>query len=67
METLQQTSLNLRDAGIDNIKKFCIENKCENEFNEIKNHLMQEADKFNLLLPVDFYAKFYNLTIEYLK
>ena len=35
MEALQQTSLNLRDAGLENIRNFCRENKCENEFNEL--------------------------------
>jgi hypothetical protein len=63
MKTLQKTSFDLRDAGIDNIKKYCKENNCENDFELIKRDLLNRADKYNLLLPIDYYLNFYNLTI----
>lgn len=67
MQTLQQTSFNLRNAGIENIKNYCKKNNCESEFNIIKNEIMRQADEFNTSLPIDFYIKFYNLTVELLK
>ena len=53
METLQKTSLNLRASAIENIKKYC-EHTGE-EFNTVKNDLINEADKYNLKTPIDFY------------
>lgn len=67
MKTLQQTSLNLRNAGIENIKNYCKKNNCESEFNTIKNEIVRKSDENNTLIPIDFYTKFYNLTIELLK
>lgn len=64
METLFETSKRLRDAGIENIKKYCKDNNCEEDFDKFKNELMRQADKYNLKLPADFYKDFYNLTLE---
>jgi hypothetical protein len=59
-----ETSLKLRDAAIENIKNYCKKYNCENEFTEIKNELIKQADEFNTSLPVDFYLSFYNLTTK---
>lgn len=67
METLLKTSLNLRNAALENIKKYCKDNNCEEDFDNIKNELTREADEYNVKLPVDFYKDFYNLTIELIK
>jgi len=60
------TSINLRNAAIENIKRYCKNNNCENDFNLIKNDLIRQADEYNLKLPIDFYKDFYNLTVELL-
>ena len=65
METLQKTSLNLRASAIENIKKYC-EHTGE-EFNTVKNDLINESDKYNLKTPIDFYIEFYNLSTTLLK
>jgi hydrogenase maturation factor HypE len=67
METLQETALRFRDAANANIKKYCEDNNCPEDFDHIKNYLIQQADKFNTKLPVDFYKDFYNQTVELLK
>jgi hypothetical protein len=68
METLQQTSLNLRNAAIQNITDYCNKNNCPEQFNEIKKELILQAEKDNNeLIPIEFYRKFYNLSIEFLK
>lgn len=67
METLQSTALRLRDAAIENINKYCKDNKCEEEFDDIKNHLMTKSDPFNIKLPVDMYKEFYNESLDLLK
>jgi len=67
MQTLQQTSFNLRNAGIENITNYCKKNNCESDFSIIKAEIMRQADEYNTLIPIDFYIKFYNLTIELLK
>ena len=65
MKTLQSTSLNLRTASMENIKKYC-EHTGE-DFNTVKNNLIQEADQFNLKLPIDFYTDLYNLSLTLIK
>jgi hypothetical protein len=65
METLQNTSLNLRLSALENIKKYC-DYSGEN-FNQVKNDLINEADKFNLKKPIDFYTDFYNLSVSLLQ
>jgi hypothetical protein len=67
METLQQTSFNLRNAAIQNITDYCNKNNCQNDFSIIKYEIIKQADECNTSLPIDFYIKFYNLTIELLK
>jgi hypothetical protein len=67
MQTLQQTALNLRNATLQNITDYCNRNNCMEQFNEIKKYLILETDRYNLLIPIDFYTKFYNLSIELLK
>ena len=52
----------LRDKAEQNIKEYCTANR-EN-YIEVKNDLINEADEFNVLLPVDFYIKYYNLSLE---
>jgi len=64
METLQSTSIRFRDAGIENIKKYCKDNNCEEEFDLFRDDLLRQADEYNVKLPVDFYKDFYNLTVE---
>jgi len=64
METLQQTAMRLRDAGIENIKTHCKKNNCEEDFDKFKYGLLRQADEHNVKLPVDFYKDFYNLTVE---
>ena len=64
MGTLQATALQMRTAGLENITKYCVENKCEEDFDNIKNDLFRQADEYNVKLPVDFYTDFYNLTVE---
>ena len=64
METLQATALRMRTAALENITKYCVENKCEKDFDNIKNDLFRQADEYNVKLPVDFYTDFYNLTVE---
>jgi hypothetical protein len=59
-----ETSLKLRDAAIENIKNYCKKYDCENDFDNIKNELIKQADEFNTSLPVDFYLSFYNLTTK---
>ena len=61
------TSINLRDAAIENINTYCKNNNCENDFNLIKKDLINQADEYNLKLPIDFYKDFYNLTVDLLK
>ena len=65
METLQSTSLNLRTSALENIKKYC--DHTGEDFNTVKNDLINESDKFNLKAPIDFYIEFYNLSITLLK
>jgi hypothetical protein len=65
METLQKTSFNLRNAAIENIKKYC--DYSNEDFNLVKNELTREADNFNLKLPIDFYRDFYNLSVTLLQ
>ncbi len=68
METLQQTSFNLRNAAIQNITDYCNKNNCMEQFNSIKKELILQAEKDNNeLIPIEFYRKFYNLSIEFLK
>ena len=54
----------LRDKADNNIKEYCAANN--ESYKEVRSYLMKEADKENLLLPIDFYIKYYNLTIEFL-
>jgi hypothetical protein len=63
MQTLIETAILLRDKALENIKKYCEENDCENDFNAIKNDLIRRADEYNLKIPIDFYKDFYNLTV----
>lgn len=55
----------LRDKAEENIKQFCKENN-EN-YTEVKNWLVNQADKYNTLLPIDFYVNLYNESIKLLK
>lgn len=64
MITLQKTALSLRDAGLENIKKYCDKNNCPDDFQSIKIDLMDRADHYNLKEPIDFYMDFYNLTVK---
>jgi hypothetical protein len=54
--TKHQLGLRFANANIKN----CEDNNCSELFDEIKNYLIQQADKFNTKLPVDFYKDFYN-------
>lgn len=54
------TALNLRNQALENIKNYC--EKHNENFDEVKNELIRQADECNLKLPVDFYLSFYNLT-----
>lgn len=68
MKTLQNTPLNLRESAIENIKKYC--DHTGEAFNTVKNDLINEADKYNLKTPIDFYLEFYNLSttlLQYIK
>ena len=58
------TSLKLREAAIENIQNYCKKYNCENDFDNIKNELIRQADEYNLKLPTDFYLSFYNLTTK---
>jgi hypothetical protein len=55
----------LRDKAEENIKQFCKEN--DEDYAEVKNWLINQADKHNVLLPTDFYIKLYNESINLLK
>ena len=60
------TSLRLREAALENIRKYCEEhNEMDNYDNYVKE-LRKQADEFNLKLPVDFYAEFYNRSLKLL-
>ena len=55
----------LRDKAEENIKQFCKENK--EDYSEVKNWLFNQADKYNVLLPIDFYVNLYNESIKLLQ
>jgi len=55
----------LRAAAKENIAEYC-KTTGENE-TEIFKYFSKEADKYNLLLPVDFYLKIYNSSVELIK
>jgi len=53
----------LRNAAKQNIKDYC--NKYNEDYTEVWNYCMNEADKYNLKLPIDFYKDLYNLTLTF--
>ncbi len=53
----------LRDAAKQNIKDYCI--KYNEDYTEVWNYCVHEADKYNLKLPIDFYKDLYNLTLTF--
>ena len=55
----------LREKAEKNIFDYC--NKYNESFTEVRSELISEADNYNLLLPIDFYVKYYNLTVELTK
>ena len=61
-----ETILNLRNAAENNILQYCKNNNCENEYKLFRNEIIRKADEFNTSLPVDFYIKFYNLSLNLL-
>ena len=56
----------LRNTAKENIMKYCIQNNCENEYDDFEKELLRQADEFNLLLPLDFYKEFYNKSLTLL-
>jgi len=59
---MNETVKILRDGAIENIKRFC--EKENEDFQEVYNYYVREADNYNLKLPIDFYRDLYNLTLE---
>jgi hypothetical protein len=59
---MNETVKLLRDGAIENIKRFC--EKENEDFQEVYNYYVREADNYNLKLPIDFYRDLYNLTLE---
>ena len=64
MKTLQQTSFMLRDAAHENLKKYAERENAD--FNEVKKYITLKADENNTLIPIDFYARMYNLSLQLL-
>lgn len=62
METIKL----LRDTAEENIWQYCKNNNCENEYKLFRNEIIKKADEFNTSLPIDFYIKFYNLSLNLL-
>lgn len=62
METIKL----LRDTAENNILQYCKNNNCENEYKLFRSKIIRQADEFNTSLPVDFYSKFYNLSLKLL-
>tara|TARA_R110002012_G_scaffold255730_2_gene435834 strand:- start:471 stop:656 length:186 start_codon:yes stop_codon:yes gene_type:complete len=55
----------LRDKAEENIKKFCKENN--EDYSKVKNWLVNQADKYNTLQPIDFYINLYNESTKLLQ
>ena len=64
MKTLPQTAFALREASLDNIKKYCERENAE--FTEVRKYLTEKADTNNTLIPIDFYLRMYNLSVQLL-
>lgn len=62
METIKL----LRDTAENNILQYCKNNNCENEYKLFRGEIIRQADEFNTSLPIDFYIKFYNLSLNLL-
>ena len=60
------TAIKLREAANENIRKYCKDNNCSNDYDMIHKNLIIHCDEYNLKLPIDFYKDFYNLTVELL-
>lgn len=61
-----QTITLLRDAAKKNIMEYCKKHNCEHEYNLFERELIRLADESNTKLPIDFYATFYNKSLNLL-
>lgn len=67
-----------RNAAEENINNYCLETwraeeatrtqykTLESYKRDVNNYITTQADKFNVLLPAEFYRAKYNLSIEFI-
>lgn len=52
----------LREAAIKNIKLYCSNNP--ESFDEVWKYYCNISDKYNVMLPLEYYRNLYNNTLE---
>ena len=65
MENTTSSAKALRDAAIENIKKYC--DKTGEDNIKVKNFILNQIDEPNMLLPLELYRQFYNESLSWLE